>query len=75
MVRAFIMVKVEGDAESSLNPVTAIANIEEAHVVAGDYDIIAEALADEVRDIMHTAAAEIRYIEGVRDTKTYVCLE
>lgn len=75
MVRAFIMLKVEGDAQSRIAPVTSVDHVEEANVVAGDFDVIAEAAADEVRQVMHTASADIRAIEGVRDTKTYVCLE
>ena len=76
MVRAFIMIKANaGDAEPIVGAVSALDHITEAHVVAGDFDVIAEAEADEVRDVMGTAATNIRELEGVVDTKTYVCLE
>lgn len=76
MVRAFIMVKAAaGDAEPLAGKVAALDHILEAHVVAGDFDVIAEAEAGEVADVMGTAATEIRAIEGVVDTKTYICLE
>ncbi|WP_255148951.1 Lrp/AsnC family transcriptional regulator [Halorarius halobius] len=76
MVRAFIMVKADaGDAEPLADAVADLQYVTEAHVVAGEFDVIAEAEAPEVRDVMHTAATEIRELSGVADTKTYVCLE
>ena len=76
MVRAFIMVKVEaGHAEATLDAVVALERVTEAHVVAGDYDIVAEAEGGEVYDVLHSASNAVRTLEHVTDTKTYVCLE
>jgi DNA-binding Lrp family transcriptional regulator len=76
MVRAFIMVKAgTGHAEELVETVTALDTVSEAHVVAGEWDIIVEAVADEVYDIMHSAATDIRGLSDVSDTKTYICLE
>lgn len=76
MARAFIMVKVAaGYAEPLLDTVRGIDRVVEAHVVAGEYDLIVEAEAPEVYDVIHSAATEIRGLENVIDTKTYVCLE
>jgi len=75
MVRAFIMVKTAaGKSEGLLTTIRDIEGIEEAHIVAGQYDIIAEAVSDEVYDLMHNVATEIRDIDGVAGTKTYICL-
>ncbi|MFB6117934.1 Lrp/AsnC ligand binding domain-containing protein [Halosegnis sp.] len=75
MVRAYVMIDAgAGDAAALLDGVLAVDRVEEAHVVAGDYDIIAEVTAEEVGDVMSTVATTIRNIEGVTDTRTYVCL-
>lgn len=70
------MVKAAGgDAEPLVDAVSALDHVREAHVVAGDYDVIAEVESDEVADLMHTVATDIRSMGEVVDTKTYVCLE
>lgn len=75
MVRAFIMVKTAaGKSEDLLATIREIAGVEEAHIVAGQYDIIVEAVSDEVYDLMHNVATKLRDIDGVADTKTYICL-
>lgn len=76
MVRAFIMVETAaGESEDLLGPITDLPNVAEAHVVAGDYDVIAEVEADEVYDVIHTASGEIRRLDGVVDSKTYVAMD
>lgn len=76
MVRAFIMVKADtGHAEALLNRIGGIDHVAEANVVAGDFDIIVEATADEVYDVINAVATHIRSFDDVNDTKTYVCLE
>jgi DNA-binding Lrp family transcriptional regulator len=76
MVNAFIMIKtVAGKSEDLLNAVREADGIGEAHIVAGQYDIIAEASGTEVYDVMHSVSSRIRNLEGVADTRTYICLE
>jgi DNA-binding Lrp family transcriptional regulator len=76
MVRAFVMVKTAaGKSEELLASTTDIEGVDEAHVVAGKYDIIAEASGEEVYDVMHSVATEIRNLDGVTDTRTYIALE
>lgn len=76
MVRAFIMTKVEaGHAEDVLAEVQGFGRITEAHVVAGDYDLVVEAEGEEVYDVLHSASNAIRGLANVVDTKTYVALE
>jgi len=75
MVRAFIMVKTAaGKSEQLLESIRGIDGVEEAHIVAGQYDIIVEATGDEVYDLMHGVATNLRDLDGVADTKTYICL-
>ncbi len=76
MVRAFITMETEaGTSTALLDEVTRQAGVEEAHVVAGQYDIIVEATGEEVYDVMHEVATSVRDLTGVVDTRTYICLE
>ena len=76
MTSAFIMIKtVAGKSEDLLAAVRESEGITEAHIVAGQYDIIAEATGEEVYDVMHSVSTRVRDLEGVADTRTYICLE
>lgn len=76
MVRAFIMVKTAAGKSAELQQsIAETGGVTEAHVVAGQYDIIVEAEGEEVYDVIHDAATSVRGLEGVVDTRTYICLE
>jgi len=76
MVRAFIMVKASaGQAETLLTRIRELDHVADSNIVAGDFDIIVEAGAEEVYDIINSVATEIRSFDEVSDTKTYICLE
>ena len=76
MVRAFIMVKTAAGKSADLqNQVRDMDAVLEAHVVAGQYDIIVEAEGDEVYTVIHTVATDLNDLDGVTDTRTYICLE
>ncbi|UPV74937.1 Lrp/AsnC ligand binding domain-containing protein [Halorussus limi] len=76
MVHAFIMVKTAaGRSEDVLAAVRELDRISEAHVVAGEFDVIVEADADEVYDVLQAASSDISGIDGVADTKTYMALD
>lgn len=76
MVRAFVMVEAAvGESEDLLGPITDLPYVVEAHVVAGDYDVIVETEAEEVYDVIHAASGEIQALEGVLDSTTYVALD
>ena len=76
MVHAFVMVKTAaGASESSVEAIRSLDAVAEAHVVAGEYDVIAEVDAPEVYDVLHTASSSIQGLEGVLDTKTYIALD
>ena len=75
MVRAFIIVEAGmGQAEALLERIRTLEHVADANIVAGDVDIIVEAQAEEVYDIINSVATEIRSFDDVNDTKTYVCL-
>lgn len=76
MVRAFIMVKTTAGKSADLQEsIVGLDGVQEAHVVAGQYDLIAEAQGEEVYDVIHSVATAIRDLDGVVDTRTYICLE
>lgn len=76
MVTAFVMVKTTaGKSQDLLERIRATEGVTEAHIVAGQYDIIVEAAGDAVYDVMHSVVTRIRDLEGIVDTRTYVCLE
>jgi DNA-binding Lrp family transcriptional regulator len=76
MVHAFIMVKTTaGKSEALLAAILDLAPVTEAHVVAGDWDVVVEADAGEVYDVIHAVAGDVQDIDGVTDTRTYIALE
>ena len=76
MVRAFIMVKTgAGESEPTVEAIREIETVTEAHVVAGEFDVIAEVDAPEVYEVLHTASSTIQNLDGVVDTKTYFALD
>ena len=76
MVQAFIMITADtGRAEALQETVRELGGVAEANIVAGDYDVIIEAEAEEVYDVIDAVATEVRSLEDVVDTKTYICLE
>ncbi|APW96585.1 ArsR family transcriptional regulator [Halobiforma lacisalsi AJ5] len=76
MVHAFIMVKTAaGKSEGLLADIRGLENVAEAHIVAGNYDIIAEVNAPEVYDILETVSSSMQALDGVTDTKTYIAMD
>ena len=76
MVHAFVMVKADvGEAATMLDRVDSVEGVTEAHVVAGDYDLILELEAPEVYDVLQVTANEVQALSGITDTKTYVSME
>jgi DNA-binding Lrp family transcriptional regulator len=76
MVKAFIMVKTTaGESADLQDRIREMDAVLAAHVVAGQYDVIVEAAADEVYDVINTVATDLHNLDGVVDTRTYICLE
>ena len=76
MVRAYIMVKANtGEADRLKNAIKEIEGVENAHIVAGDVDVIASVEVDEPADVKAIAADGIQGISGVEDTRTYIAME
>jgi DNA-binding Lrp family transcriptional regulator len=52
-----------------------IEEVTEAHIVAGDFDVIAELQASVTNDLLPIVTKRIQGIEGVGHTRTYIVLE
>ena len=76
MVRAFVMVNTApGTVARVEESIRGLDGVREAHVVAGDYDLIVEVEAGEMYEVLDTVASDVRSLEGVTDTRTYVSMD
>lgn len=76
MVHAYVMIKTAtGSSEGILDDVRDLPEISEAHIVAGDFDIVAEVEVDDVYSVLHAASSELQALDGVVETRTYFSLE
>lgn len=76
MVTAYVMVKANtGEADRLRNAIEAIDGVGEAHIVAGDVDIIAKLGVDSPAQVKEIAADAIQGISGVEDTRTYIAMD
>jgi len=76
VVTAYIMVKANtGEADRLKSSIEALDGVRDAHIVAGDVDIIATVDVDTPADVKEVAATGIQGVSGVEDTQTYVAME
>jgi DNA-binding Lrp family transcriptional regulator len=64
-----------GDIEPVLESIEALAGVDEAHIVTGDYDVVVEVEGENVQESIRTVSTDMRELEGVVDTRTYIALE
>ena len=76
MVTAYVMVKANtGEANRLKNEILDVDGIADAHIVAGDVDIIAKLDVESPAEVKDIAADGIQNIEGVEDTQTYIAMD
>ena len=76
MVTAYVMIKANtGDADRLRNAIDEIEGVVDAHIVAGDVDIIAKVIVDTPAQVKEIAANGIQGISGVEDTHTYIAMD
>lgn len=76
MVRAYVaIITGSGSSENVIAAVRELSGVTEAHVVAGDFDVIAEIEGEGVRDIQRTVTGGIHDIADVGTTRTYIQLD
>ncbi|QLK24373.1 Lrp/AsnC ligand binding domain-containing protein [Natrinema zhouii] len=76
MVDAYAMIDTAaGTAEEVCQTLRAAEGVIDAHVIAGDFDIMVELAGDEPHDILETITDTVRSLEGVGMTRTYICID
>jgi DNA-binding Lrp family transcriptional regulator len=76
MVTAYVMVKANtGEADRLKTEIMDLDGVVDAHIVAGDVDIVAKLDVDSTADVKGIAADGIQGIEGVEDTQTYIAMD
>lgn len=76
MVTAYIMVKANtSEADRLLAGIRRLSGVTDAHIVAGDVDLIARVEVDTPTDVKKIVADGIQSIAGVEGTHTYVAMD
>ena len=76
MVYAYVMIKTgTGASEGLIDDLRDLSEVVEAHIVAGEYDIITEMDVEDVYTILHVAVSKMQGMSGVVDTRTYISLD
>ena len=71
--RAYILIETEvGRARDILSELRAMANVSEADIITGSYDLIALAEADDMVALVDLVTAQVQSIRGVERTITCV---
>lgn len=76
MVTAYVMVKANtGEADRLRESILALDGVTDAHIVAGDVDLIAKVDVDAPAAVKDISATGIQSIRGVEDTQTYIAMD
>ncbi len=76
MTRAYVLINVEtGKEESVLKDLKNLAEVEEAYVSYGVYDLLVKVCADTMKELKDSVVHEIRLINHVRSTLTLILVE
>ncbi|UPW00970.1 Lrp/AsnC ligand binding domain-containing protein [Halorussus gelatinilyticus] len=76
MVTAYVMVKANtGEADRLKSAILDLDGVVDAHIVAGDVDIIAKLDVDSTANVKEIAADGIQGVNGVEDTQTYIAMD
>jgi len=75
LAKAFVLINAEiGAEEEVLKSLNSMAEVREAHVVYGVYDIITMIEADTMDELKEVVTSKIRGIERVRSTLTMIVM-
>ena len=76
MTDAFVHVHVDqGVAREAAESIAALDSVSAAHLVTGDYDVVAQLELEDTDGIPDVVAREIHGVTGVLDTVTNVAFE
>ena len=75
MVVAYVLIKANtSEADRLLDDVSALENVLDAHVVAGDVDLIAKVDVESPQAVKDIVADKIQAMDGVENTETYISM-
>ena len=75
MVHAYVtVITATGSSPDVVSRIRELDGVTEAHIVAGERDIIAELDVETMPELMRAVTEGIREIEDVGTTRTYVSL-
>ncbi len=73
MVSAYVLIGIEGvDANKVARELTDIDEVENVHLIYGEYDLIAKAKAKNLVDLKELALEKIGKVKGVIKTSTLI---
>ncbi|WP_049943571.1 Lrp/AsnC ligand binding domain-containing protein [Halolamina sp.] len=75
MVTAYVMIKANtANVKQLSDAIHGVDAVESCHIVAGDVDLIAKLTADNPDGILEVVGEELRGLEGVEETQTYLTM-
>lgn len=76
MVTAYVMVKsIIGEVDDIRDAIKAIDGVVDAHIVAGDVDVIAKLAVESPDAIKDLVADHVHGIDGIDSTTTYIAMD
>ncbi|WP_254521514.1 Lrp/AsnC family transcriptional regulator [Natrinema caseinilyticum] len=76
MVYAYTTVDAAtGTSDEVCEALTEVDGVVDAHVIAGDFDVMIELEGETPHDVLRTVTSSIRPLEGVGTTRTYICID
>lgn len=76
MVTAYVLIKANVPSVDRIrDAVRDLDGVVDAHIVAGDIDVIAKVDVDSPADVRETVASGVLTINGVESTQTYMAME
>lgn len=73
--QAMIGIRAEGDLDPIVEKLSAMHEVDYVVVTAGSFDILAEVVCADDDDLLHLLNDDIRTIDGVRSTESFVYLK
>ena len=73
--QAMIGIKIDGHLDPVVQAISALDEVAYVVVTAGSFDVLAEVICEDDSHLLHVLNQQIRTIDGVRSTETFVYLE
>ncbi|WP_227380697.1 Lrp/AsnC family transcriptional regulator [Haladaptatus halobius] len=76
MVIAYVLIKANVPTVDQIrDTITELDGVEEAHIVAGDVDIIAKVVVETPAAVREIVTSGVLTIDGVENTYSYIAME